>query len=78
MEIKRVGCFALLAMILAAGISGEAIAEAKGRLHRARNSLLDVRSTLPAHGGPHEQARLGQARYHGGPKSPMWRGAAEN
>jgi len=27
---------------------------------------------------PQQPARLGAMRYYGGPKSPMWRGPAEN
>ena len=61
----RIACFALLATILAAGISGNAAAKAgTGRLHAhspaAEELLLQ------------QQTRLGPMRYYGGPKSPMW------
>jgi len=66
----RIGCLALLA-ILTAGIWGDAAAKAgKGRLH-ARGPAAEELSTQ-------QQARLGPMRYYGGPKSPMWRGPAEN
>ena len=57
----RITCFALLAMILAAGISAKA---GKGRLH--------ARSPAAEELLPQQHARLGPMRYYGGPKSPMW------
>jgi hypothetical protein len=67
----RIGCFALLAAILTAGIWGDAVAKAgMGRLH-ARSPAAEELSTQ-------QQARLGPMRYYGGPKSPMWRGPAKN
>jgi hypothetical protein len=68
-QLIRLGSFALLAAILAAWISGEALAKAAVRLHHAQRSLYDAHATLPASG---EQPS--PMRYYGGPKSPMWRG----
>jgi hypothetical protein len=67
----RILCFALLATILAAGMCGDAVAKAgKGRSY-ARNPASEEVSAQ-------QQARLAPMRYYGGPKSPMWRGPAEN
>ena len=70
MQLIRIGCFALLAAMLATWISAEAVAKAKVRLYQAQRSLYDTRATLPTNGEP--------MRYYGGPKSPMWRGPAAN
>jgi hypothetical protein len=74
----RIG-FASLAMtitILMTGVSGAA-ANTHGRhirhLH-ARSVLFESRAQLLAP----TPVRLGAMRYYGGPKSPMWRGPAEN
>jgi hypothetical protein len=67
----RIASFALLATILTAGISVSAAAKAgKGR--------LQARSPVAEELLPQQQARLGPMRYYGGPKSPMWRGPAED
>jgi hypothetical protein len=73
----RIGVAAVIATILVVGICGEAAA----RTHRthirhlqARSFLLESRAQLV----PQPQARPGAMRYYGGPKSPMWRGPAEN
>jgi len=71
MQLARVGWFALLAAMIGAWISGEALARAEGRLHHARRSLYDAHAALPANGGS-------QMRYYGGPKSPMWRGPVQD
>jgi hypothetical protein len=73
MQLTRIGCFALLAAMLATWISAEAVAKAKVRLYQAQRSLYDTRATKPASGEP-----LPPMRYYGGPKSPMWRGPAGN
>jgi hypothetical protein len=74
MQLMRIGCFALLTAMLAAWISGEAVAKARLRLHHARNSLLDARVTQPVVLAPQPPGSTsGTARYYGGPKSPMWR-----
>jgi hypothetical protein len=70
MQLIRIGCFALLATMLAAWISAEALAKAKVRLYDAQRSLYDTRATLPV--------SLPPMRYYGGPKSPMWRGPVGN
>jgi hypothetical protein len=70
----RVGLVAWAVAALTAGIGGDAVAKAhKGHLH-ARSELSDSHAQLVAP----EPVRLGPMRYYGGPKSPMWRGPAEN
>ena len=70
----RIGFVTLVAAALTAGICGDALAKAhKGRLH-ARSVLSESHAQLVTP----EPARLGNMRYNGGPKSPMWRGPAEN
>jgi hypothetical protein len=59
--------------MLAAWVSAEAVAKAKVRLYDAQRLLLDTRATLPSNGDS-----VSPMRYYGGPKSPMWRGAAAN
>jgi hypothetical protein len=70
----RTGLFVLVAIILTAAICDDAVAKTgKRRLH--------AHHPVESHAGEpvkNEQARLGPMRYYGGPKSPMWRGPAEN
>jgi hypothetical protein len=73
MQLIRIGCFALLAAMLAKWISAESLAKAKVRLYDAQRSLYDTRATLPMNGEP-----VSPMHYQGGPKSPMWRGPAAN
>jgi hypothetical protein len=77
----RFGFVTMVATILTAGICGDAVAKVhKGRLHhhrftvesRERQSGKRLQFVLQ------EPVRLGPMRYYGGPKSPMWRGPAEN
>jgi hypothetical protein len=68
-QLIRLGSFALLAAMLAAWISGEALAKAAVRLHHAERSLADTHATLPANSG-----QPSPMHYFGGPKSPMWHG----
>jgi hypothetical protein len=72
----RIGFVTLVAMILTAGICGDAVAKVhKGRLH-ARSPIYESRAQLaPQQPTP---AQPGGMRYYGGPKSPMWRGPAGN
>jgi hypothetical protein len=70
MQLTRIGCFALLAAMMGAWISGEALARAEGRLHHARRSLYDAHATLPGNGDTNSSQT--PMRYYGGPKSPMW------
>jgi hypothetical protein len=81
----RIGFSVLAAIILTAGICGDAVAKTgKGRLHVRHLAAQNLAAqNLPAegHGGEpakSEQVRLGPMRYYGGPKSPMWRGPVEN
>ena len=67
----RVGYCALLATILIAGVCGDAIAKTDKVRPQTRSPATEMASTQ-------KQARLGPMRYYGGPKSPMWRGPAEN
>lgn len=74
----RIGFITLVATILTVGISvgicGDAVAKhGKGRLH-ARSSIAESHAQLVSQ----QPARPGPMRYYGGPKSPMWRGPAEN
>jgi hypothetical protein len=73
----RIGFAAVIVTILVVGICGEAVA----RTHRthvrhlqARSVMLESRAQLV----PQPPAQTGAMRYYGGPKSPMWRGPAEN
>jgi hypothetical protein len=70
----RIGFVTLLAIILTAGIRGDALAKhRKGRLH-ARSVAYESRAQRVSQ----QPVRLGPMRYYGGPKSPMWRGPIEN
>jgi hypothetical protein len=70
----RIGFVTLLAIILTAGICGDALAKhRKGRLH-AHSVACESRAQLVSQ----RPVRLGPMRYYGGPKSPMWRGPIEN
>jgi hypothetical protein len=70
----RIGFVTLFAIILTAGICGDALAKhRKGHLH-ARSVAFESRAQLV----PQKPVRLGPMRYYGGPKSPMWRGPVEN
>jgi hypothetical protein len=64
----------VVAAVLTAGICFDAVAKThKGGLHArgvASESQVQLASQQPT--------RLGPMRYYGGPKSPMWRGPAEN
>jgi hypothetical protein len=80
----RTGLFVLVAMVLTAAICDDAVAKTgKRRLH-AHHPVESRRMESPGVEGlggepaKNEQARLGPMRYYGGPKSPMWRGPAEN
>ena len=74
---SRIGFAAVIAVVMVVGICGEAAAKTH-RTHirhlQARSLLLESRAQLV----PQPPARLEVMRYYGGPKSPMWRGPAEN
>jgi hypothetical protein len=86
----RIGFSVPVAIILTAGVCGDAVARTgKGRLHVRHLAAQNLAAQNPAAQGlaaegrggeavKSEQARLGPMRYYGGPKSPMWRGPAEN
>jgi hypothetical protein len=64
----RIGFATLVAAIVTAGFSGNALAAHKGHRHvhsSAYESQAQLVSQQPAQPGP--------MRYYGGPKSPMWR-----
>jgi hypothetical protein len=67
----RLGYCVLLVTILIAGICGDALAKTDKVRPQNRSPATEMVSTQ-------QQARLGPMRYYGGPKSPMWRGPAEN
>jgi len=70
----RIWFVVLAVTILTAGHCGDAAAKAdKVRLH-TRSSIAESRAQLVSQ----QPAGLGPIRYYGGPKSPMWRGPAEN
>jgi hypothetical protein len=76
-RIARWGFVVVLGAILAVATSGEAAAKhRKGHLHYAHvhHSIEGSHAQLL----PQQPARPGAMRYYGGPKSPMWRGPAEN
>ncbi len=76
-RIARWGFVVVLGAILAVATSGEAAAKhRKGHLHYAHvhHSVAGSHAQLLTQ----QAARLGAMRYYGGPKSPMWRGPAEN
>jgi hypothetical protein len=72
----RIGFAAVIATILVVGICGEAAAKTH-RTHirhlLARSVMFESRAQLVP-----QPPALGAMRYYGGPKSPMWRGPAEN
>jgi hypothetical protein len=72
----RIGFVTLTVTILAVGMCGNAVANArKGRL-RARSFISENRERESAKRlqlVSQESVRLGPMRYFGGPKSPMWR-----
>jgi hypothetical protein len=73
-RIVRAGLVVLVGAILTIGASGEAAAKHRsGHLHAHRVLAYSHAELLPQH-----PARPGVMRYYGGPKSPMWRGPAEN
>jgi hypothetical protein len=74
---SRIGFAAVIAAVLVVGICGEAAATT----HRTHIRHLQARSVMfESHAQLVQQppARVGAMRYYGGPKSPMWRGPAEN
>jgi hypothetical protein len=62
----RIGFAALVAAIATAGFGGSAVAA-----HKARPQSPVYASHAQLVSQP--PAQLGQMRYYGGPKSPMWR-----
>jgi hypothetical protein len=69
----RIGFVTLAAMILTAGICGDAAAKAhKGRLH-AHGFTPESRAAR-AQFVPEQPVPLAPMHYYGGPKSPTWRG----
>jgi hypothetical protein len=69
-KTARIGFVTLAVTILTAGFCGDASAKAhKGRLP-VSNSVYESNAQLVS---PQQPAQLGQMRYYGGPKSPMWR-----
>jgi hypothetical protein len=77
----RIGFVTLVAAALTAAICGDAVAKVhKKRLHH-RGFTVESREKKSGERlqfVSQEPVRLGAMRYYGGPKSPMWRGPAEN
>jgi hypothetical protein len=71
----RIRFVTLMTAVLTAWLCGDAVAKVhhKGRLH-ARSAAYESRAQVEAQ----RPAQPGSLRYYGGPKSPMWRGPAEN
>lgn len=80
-SIAGMGFAILIGTILTIGICGDAVAKT-GKRHShgyrhvsdGRGHVRGKRVQLVAQ----QPTRLGAMRYYGGPKSPMWRGPAEN
>jgi hypothetical protein len=68
---RRIGFFVLTATMLIACSCGDAFAKT-GKV-RDRNQALNAHAAEPV-----KSAGLAPMRYYGGPKSPMWRGPAQN
>jgi hypothetical protein len=68
---RRTGFFVLIATMLIAGSCGDAFAKT-GKV-RDRNQALNAYAAEPV-----KSTGLAPMRYYGGPKSPMWRGPAQN
>jgi hypothetical protein len=69
-KTTRFGFLALAAIVLSAGICGDAVAKPDMRHLHVHRLALKAHAEAIATG---EQARSGSLRYYGGPKSPMWR-----
>jgi hypothetical protein len=67
---KRIGFLALIATVQIC-IGGDAFAQTDKV--RDRNLAANARAAEPV-----KSAGLAPMRYYGGPKSPMWRGPAQN
>jgi hypothetical protein len=71
----------LVAAILTAGTSGEALAKS-GKRHMSARDIARHRcgadSLTPHESVLQQRVQFGPMRYYGGPKSPMWRAPAEN
>jgi hypothetical protein len=77
----RIGFAALIAAILTAGICGDAVARVHKKHWHHRSFTVESRESQSGQNWQfvsQEPVRLGPMRYYGGPKSPMWRGPAEN
>ncbi|SHL79920.1 hypothetical protein SAMN05444159_6848 [Bradyrhizobium lablabi] len=64
----RIGFATVVAAIVTAGFSGNALAAHKGHRH-VHGTVYESRAQLVSQ----PPAQLGPMRYYGGPKSPMWR-----
>jgi hypothetical protein len=73
-NMARSGFVVLIGTILTLGTCGDAVAKTGKRHWHARHAVSDSHAQLVWQ----QPARLGQMRYYGGPKSPMWRGPVEN
>ena len=71
---SRIGFVMLVAAAMTAGICGDAVA----MVHKGRLDARGVTYESPEQFASPEPAWLEPLRYYGGPKSPMWRGPAEN
>jgi hypothetical protein len=72
--LPRIWSVSVAVTFLIAGLCGDSAGKTvKGRLHaRSVTSESNMQSVAQ------QPVQLGGTRYYGGPKSPMWRGPAEN
>ena len=78
-RIARWGFVVLFGALLTTMAGGEALARHhSGRLHAARLHAHHGFASSHAELASPQPSRLGPIRYYGGPKSPMWRGPAED
>jgi hypothetical protein len=73
---KRIGFLVLIATMQIACFGGDAFAQTDKV--RDRNLASNARAGEPVKSAGLGPTGLGPIRYYGGPKSPMWRGPAQN
>jgi hypothetical protein len=83
----RIGFAILVGAITTAAICGDAVAKSHKmrvahkvhhKVHFARKAHWHESRAEAVFFVSQQPVRLGPMRYYGGPKSPMWRGPAEN
>lgn len=69
-DVASIGCALIATAVVVAGVPGEAAAKHIKHVAHHHNWSVRVRN---AQAFASEPMQLGQMRYYGGPKSPMWR-----